>query len=441
MTYRQETGRSALSDHIRINEAQGRFEVNQRAFFDDETLRRERDILFTKCWLFMGHESEIKQPGDYITRRVGGQDLIFIRDRDGDVRAFHNYCTHRGPLLTVQPSGNAKTLTCAYHGWVFDTSNGALKGQGAAYGYQDDFNTHGDHNLKQVPRIEHYRGFYFINFNPKAVDLRTYLAGSVDMLDLIVDQSDQGIEVIKGEQDLINGGNWKVITDNFIDMYHGPSLHTSYFDYAAIRTGNAAVGGTFLGYSQGFGNGHAYNENGFKLGRPNAVWIPAFGEESKPLIEAKYDQLEAKWGIERAERMAARNRNMVIFPNMVITDNVSISIRTVYPDQTDSFQMSIWTLGCVGEPPEIRDVRLRNHLQFVGPGGFAHPDDFELFDRMRQAYHTTPHKWLDYSKGMHTNVIKNGDRRTVRGELLDEAQQRAWWTQWDRMMAGAETLE
>ena len=438
--HRSSSQHGPLSVYLRIDENKGRFEVDQRAYTDDMVFRRERDLIFSKCWLYIGHDTELRKPKDFLTRNVGGQDLIFHRDRNGKVHAFHNYCPHRGPVLEVNERGNTGTFMCPYHGWVFDGA-GKLRDCGAAGGYDADFNSDGRYDLLEVPRLESYRGFYFINFNPNAIDLQSYLGGSREVLDLMVDQAEGGLEVIGGEQHLVNGGNWKVLTDNFVDMYHGPALHKSYFSYVPERTGNKNIMGGFHGRSGGLGGGHNLTESFLGLGRPVAVWIPAFGEAVKPVIEGKKAELLARWGEERGERMCTRNRNMTIFPNMVITDNISISIRTVYPDAVDSFRMHISALGCVGEPDALRDVRLRNHLSFVGPAGFAHPDDFELFDRLRQAYHTTPHKWLDMSKGMKTNVIPDGDRRLAYGELLDEAQQRAWWTQWDRMISGAESLE
>lgn len=430
------------TDYIRIDEVKGRFEVDQKAFCDEAAFKQERDTIFSKCWLMIGHDSEIPQPKDFIARNVAGYDLIFNRDREGKVHAFYNYCTHRAPILTVHERGNAGTFTCPYHGWVFG-ADGSLKDHGAAYGYDEDFNADRRYDLQAVPRIEQYRGFWFINFNPKAMDLATYLGRAREIFDIMVDQAgDAGLEVIRGEQHLVNGGNWKVITDNFVDMYHGPSLHTSYFnDYAPSRTQNADVGSGFVGGSGGFENGHNYAISRIGLGRPVAKWIPAFGEESKPLIEAKMQELIDRFGPERAEVMATHNRNMVVFPNLIITDNVSLNIRTVFPETVDTFRMNIFTLGIKGEPDAIRDVRLRNHLSFVGPAGFAHPDDFEIFDLQRQAYHTTPHKWLDYSKGMRQDKIIDNDRRKVDGQLLNESQQRAWWTQWDRVISGVERLE
>lgn len=431
----------ALTDYLRIDAERGRFEINRRVFTDPAVFERERALIFNRCWLYLGHESEIREPRDFITRHIGGRHLIFNRDRQGKVHAFENVCTHRGTTLEVRPSGNAGTFTCPYHGWVFD-GEGQLRDQASpAGGYSEDFNADGRYNLLPVARLEHYRGLYFVNFNPKAVDLISYLGASKEYLDLIFDQSEDGLEVVGGSQHLVNGGNWKVLTDNLVDAYHGNILHSTYFEFVTTRTQNPNTAATFLGFGGGLGNGHNFWESSFAVGRPIAHWIPAFGEEAKPIIDAKMQSLVERFGEERAQRIAKTSRNMTIFPNMMIVDNVAISIRTMYPESADRVHMNIWAMAPQNEPELLRRVRLDNHLTFTGPAGFAHPDDYEIFERMREGNHTSSMQWQDYSKGMREEEISGADRRTARSNFLNESQQRAWWTQWDRIIAGAETLE
>jgi len=431
----------ALTEYIRIDESKGRFEIDKRVFTDEAVFQQERDLIFNKCWLYLGHESEISKPRDFIARTVGGRNLIFNRDRKGVIHAFYNFCTHRGTTLTVHERGCASVFTCPYHGWVFD-GEGKLRDQASPRGgYPDDFNEDGRYNLHAVPRLEHYRGLYFVNFNAKAVDLKTYLGRTREYFDLIFDQSDKGLEVVGGSQHLVNGGNWKVLTDNLVDAYHGTLLHSTYFEFLNSRTLDPNTAASFQGFGGGLGNGHNFWESTFAVGRPIAYWIPAFGADAKPIIESKKQELVDRFGQERADRIANTSRNMTIFPNMMIVDNVSISIRTMYPETADRVHMNIWAMAPADEPELLRSVRLNNHLTFTGPAGFAHPDDYEIFERMRAGNAYSPENWQDYSKGMKDEVIEGGDRRTARGDFLNETQQRAWWTQWDRIIAGAETLE
>jgi p-cumate 2,3-dioxygenase alpha subunit len=277
--------------------------------------------------------------------------------------------------------------------------------------------------------------------NPNAVSLDDYLAGAKEWIDLIVDQNEAGLEITPGAQEFRSNCNWKSITENQIDSYHGMPLHSSYFQFAMKRAGETAEqqAAAYAGTGYGLGNGHAGFEIGVRTGKPIADWIPAFGEETRPLIEAKKAELLAKWGAERGTRMATRTRNLVIFPNTILNDVLALSIRSSFPESPTTSRSNIWHLAPVGEHPLVRKVRFENQLTFVGPGGFAHPDDYEIFDRRAIADSFSLPFLHDYSKGMEPGT--NDDLRTGKGDHADEAQQRAWWTQWDRVLHGAETLE
>ena len=84
-----------------------------------DVYRQEKAGLFARTWQYAGHVSEIEKPGDYFTFELAGQNLFCIRDRDGEIRVFHNVCQHRAHEL-VRDSGNAKLLVCPYHAWTYE---------------------------------------------------------------------------------------------------------------------------------------------------------------------------------------------------------------------------------------------------------------------------------------------------------------------------------
>ncbi|MET0984991.1 MAG: aromatic ring-hydroxylating dioxygenase subunit alpha [Steroidobacteraceae bacterium] len=430
----------SFTRYVQSQPQKARFMVDKRAYRDEEVLELERKYVFSRTWLYVGHESELRKPGEFVTRRISDYSILFNRDQEGVVRAFHNICMHRGTLLTAEKCGQAKVFTCPYHGWTYG-ANGRLLSQAAKTGYDASFNADGFYNLRQVPRLEQYRGFYFMNMNPKAVALEQYLSGAKEWIDLICDQTDAPLEVTPGEQEFHVNCNWKLITENQIDSYHGPYLHSSYFKYAMQRSGQTPqeLAANYSGASFGLGNGHAGFEVGIKTGKPVADWIPAFGEESKPIIEATRAALDKKWGVERAARMCTRTRNLLIFPNTILNDVMSLSVRTAWPETAGTTRAHIWSLAPTNEHPLIRKIRFQNHLTFVGPGGFAHPDDYEVFDRIALGDRTSPAFMHDYSKGM--TVGTDDDFRISTGDQADEGQQRAWWTQWDRIVRGIDTVE
>ncbi|MDE0480805.1 MAG: Rieske 2Fe-2S domain-containing protein, partial [Gammaproteobacteria bacterium] len=293
-----------------------------------DLFQREHELIFNRCWIYLGHESEVESPGDYRRRTVAGQPLFFVRSKDGQVRVFLNSCPHRGAMICRHDEGNAKTLQCFYHAWSFNTSGELVAVPGRdAYGPHFD---PGEHGLKAPPRVDNYRGFLFVSFNPDVEDLVTYLAEARDYLDLVVDQAEKGMRVISGSNKYAIKANWKLLAENSLDGYHLVPTHRTYVDYiTGLGTDDSgeSLAARPPGAGRALGNGHCVSENISRNGRPIARWHPVFGEEAKPRIEKVRRRLAQKYGEERAYRMADTSRNLLIYPNLLIMDFVAISIR------------------------------------------------------------------------------------------------------------------
>jgi p-cumate 2,3-dioxygenase subunit alpha len=132
---------------VSIDPAHGRFRVNRAAYCSAEIFELEKELIFGKCWLYLGHATELKEKGDFVLRRVAGRDLIFLLSRDGSPRAFYNTCTHRGAQVCRDKRGNAKNFSCPYHGWVFST-DGKLLSMNAKTGFPANINADGALNLR-----------------------------------------------------------------------------------------------------------------------------------------------------------------------------------------------------------------------------------------------------------------------------------------------------
>ena len=103
------------------------FVVSREVFVSRDIFEREQRAVFDRSWVYLGHTSELKNPGDYRTRWVTGRPVIFCRDRGGQVRALINACRHRGALVCREREGNARNFYCMYHGWTYNT-DGSLRG-------------------------------------------------------------------------------------------------------------------------------------------------------------------------------------------------------------------------------------------------------------------------------------------------------------------------
>jgi p-cumate 2,3-dioxygenase subunit alpha len=124
--------------YISDDQAAGLFRVNRRAFTDPECLEQERARLFGRCWIYVGHESEVPHAGDYKARTVAGRPMILVRGDDKVIRVLLNTCTHRGALVCRQKSGNAKTFQCPYHAWTYNL-RGKLIGVPGEESYSEAF--------------------------------------------------------------------------------------------------------------------------------------------------------------------------------------------------------------------------------------------------------------------------------------------------------------
>lgn len=404
----------------------GLFRVNRRAFTDPEVLELEKRKVFDQCWIYAGFESEISKPGDFVCRRVAGRPVILARGEDGKMRALLNTCTHRGALVCRERAGNVRSFQCAYHAWTFN-NQGELIGVPGENAYSKAF------DRKELAlanaRIESYRGFIFVSFNPAIEPLTDYLADAKEYLDLVCDQSDQGMEIISGTQVYSIRSNWKLLVENSIDGYHAVPTHKRYFMEFLPEVGvDVRAGVRIEGYAKSLGNGHAVIGNPeLPVGRPVAQWIPAWGEAKRVELEAKFKQLEQRFGPERAYEIGKVHRNLLIFPNLIINDIMSTTIRTFFPAAPDYMEVTAWALGPKEESPEYRALRLDNFLTFLGPGGYATPDDVEMLEECQIGFSAAREvEWSDISRGM---LEKNP-------LASDELQMQTFWRRWNELVSG-----
>lgn len=297
-----------------------------------------------------------------------------------------------------EQTGNTKTFQCPYHAWTYN-NQGELVGVPGDDAYSDAFDRT-ELGLRHTPRMESYRGFIFVSFAPHGEGLVDYLAGAKEYLDLVCDQSEIRMEILGGTQAYSMRANWKLLVENNIDGYHAFSTHHRYLGFLA-ETGIDLRGGLRLpGGARTLGNGHAVIEYDAPWGRPVARWASSFGEAKKAPLEALHKKLEERFGTEWAYRMTQTSRNLLIFPNLVLNDIMSITVRTFFPVSHDYMEINAWALAPQEESGEDRALRLDNFLTFLGPGGFATPDDVEMLESCQRGFANREVGWSDISRGM-----------------------------------------
>src|ERR671931_565337 len=360
---------TTLDNLVLDNREDGVFRVHRSVFTDPEIMTLEQRRVFEQCWLYAGHASEIPQPGDFRARRVAGRPVILVRGSDGVIRVLLNTCTHRGAEIC--------------------------------------------------------RDFIFISFNPTVESLVDYLAGAKHYLDLVCDQSEAGMEIVTGTQAYSMRANWKLLVENSMDGYHARTTHQRYFEFL-VETG---VDPSLMrvrrgGVGKALGNGHAVIQSEPAFGRPIARWTPSFGDEKKAELEAIQQLIIERFGAEWAYQMTQTSRNLLIFPNLIINDIMAITVRTFFPAAPDYIEINAWALAPKDESPDNRALRLDNFLTFLGPGGFATPDDVEALESCQQGFANREVEWSDISRGM----------KRAQPFVDDELQMRAFWRQWHALM-------
>ena len=147
--------------------------IHASLYTDPRIFAEELEKIFARGWVFVGHESEIPRPGDFVTRHLGTQPVIMVRGVNAEVSVLLNRCAHRGTAVCAAAHGNTRVFSCPYHGWTYDLS-GALTGVPYPGAYDGSFDR-GTHGLPRAPRVSRYRGFVFASFSPDGASLEEHL--------------------------------------------------------------------------------------------------------------------------------------------------------------------------------------------------------------------------------------------------------------------------
>ena len=177
-------------------------QISREIFVNEAIYQQELERLFARAWLFVGHESQIPNPGDFVVSGMGEESVILCRDRAGEVHVFLNSCRHRGMKVCRYDEGNAAVFTCPYHGWSYGT-DGRLVGVPF---FREAYHSTLDRaqwGLVEVAQLCRYKGTVWATWAPAAPSFFEYLGEFRRYLDLTLDGwdgSEGGSEIIGGVQ-------------------------------------------------------------------------------------------------------------------------------------------------------------------------------------------------------------------------------------------------
>ncbi len=397
----------------------------------------EMDKIFHRGWVYVGHQGEVPDVGDFRLKRIGLQPVIMVRDQHGQVQLLLNRCRHRGATVCQEGQGNTRSFRCMYHGWTYQL-NGNLSGVPGEDAYGDNFKRE-DFGLVKVPRVAAYRGFIFGSLSPAGMTLEEHLGRAAAELDFFVGLSRaDDVEVVSGIHKYSYQGNWKMAAENSMDGYHAPIVHASFGQALMDKIKNnpsmgqqrsgrdlAAMGGA----TKDLGNGHVMLDYKFRIyDSLNNDPLPAV-RAITPEGETHLAELTRRFGEDRAANMLREGgTHTFIFPNLIL---IGVQMRVLQPLGVDRTEVCLYPTLLKWLAPEVNTIRLRSHEAFFGSASFGGPDDSEIFERVQDGCAVALEPWQLLARGLHREREEDG---VIIGDLTDEVTQRGIWRQWKKVM-------
>jgi glycine betaine catabolism A len=230
---------AALADSLRPF-GQSRM-LPRAAYTDPAVFEWEQQNFFGGGWLCVGRSDQVAKPGDQRAERAGTGSVLLTRDDDGVLHAFANTCRHRGhELLPCGGSASQGVIVCPYHAWTY-ALNGELR---AAAGFKGRREFRGDEwGLIELPSTE-WNGLIFVDGSGKAAPLDDALG----TLGQALAPYEMSRLVVAGTHEYDSSANWKILTENYHECYHCPSIHPELCRVSPPKSGeNYDLPGTWVG--------------------------------------------------------------------------------------------------------------------------------------------------------------------------------------------------
>jgi phenylpropionate dioxygenase-like ring-hydroxylating dioxygenase large terminal subunit len=357
-------------------------EISREIFVNKDIYQQEKERVFARAWLYVGHESQVKKPGDFFLSRMGEEQVILTRDQSGTIRVFLNSCRHRGMKVCRYDEGHTTAFYCPYHGWSYGLDGELVAVQAYEKSYTPPFPKEG-WGLVEVAKIANLRGTIWATWDPKAPSFDDYLGEAKEGLDVGMrawDGGDSGTELLGSPQKWIVPSNWKFVAENFAgDMLHAVS-HRS-VEMVGIGPGQDKGRrdnpGKVMLSAYPHGHGFFYGLKDVKVPRNDYAISP---------ITAEYFQDCWRRRIElMGDRAGVCPVLGTVFPNMSFHAQQPRTILVSHPRGPNLTEM--WRVYFVDKeaPQEARDFLRRYYMRYSGPGGMTEQDDMENWSYASEA--------------------------------------------------------
>jgi len=411
--------------------------VHRGIYTDPFIFELEVQRIFSRVWIYVGHDSQIPKPGDFFCTTIARQPVVMSRDGDGVVHVLFNRCGHRGARVLNSECGNARLFSCMYHGWTFKP-DGTLAGVPMRRDFPEAVLDEPRAGMASLPRVKSYRGFVFASLNSEVAPLMDYLSEARRGIDELADRSPEGeIELWAGCHRYHFNGNWKLQFENMADMYHPAATHASTVGpdgrQFSRRTGERGGSAPFFAPNgeaivaqtgvRGLRNGHSSEASLFREEQSGGVW-----DEYRALMVKRYGEQRT------ADILRNRRHSMTIFPSVDVLI-AQTSVRVIRPVAVDRTEVLVYPVRLKGAPEKISTDVVRFVNLTHAAAALIQSDDLEAFERSQQGLSASGSEWVLVARGFGQEVEEGNG--VLFGDRSSEVGQRAQHYAWRDLMSTA----
>jgi phenylpropionate dioxygenase-like ring-hydroxylating dioxygenase large terminal subunit len=410
--------------------------VHRDVYIDPDVFTLEMEQLWSNTWVYVGHESQVPNKGDYYSTDVALQPVIMVRHSDDSVRVMMNRCAHKGAKVVADTCGNTgKFFRCPYHAWTFKT-DGSLLSIPLMNAYESTAlaECEAGKGLTTIPNVEVYRGFVFARLSAEGPGFHEFFGDSLSSIDNMADRSPEGkLEIAGGCLRYVHDCNWKMFIENLNDTMHPMVAHESSAGTAKkLWEGKPADEPKPMAIEQFvpfmsdykffdemgvrvFDNGHSYSGANFSI-HSNYAAIPEY--------EAA---MQSTYGEERARTILGTTRhNTVYYPSLTIKGAIQ-SIRVIRPLAADKTLVESWTFRLKGAPDKLLQRTLMYNRLINSPMSVVGHDDLHVYRAMQDGLRASGNEWVSLHRDFDPAEIGQADLTTKgTSEISMRNQFRAW---------------
>jgi len=423
--------------------------VHRSVYSDPAIFDLEMERIFERVWIYCGHESQVKKPGDYYTMQVGRQPMIMVRGADGTINVLYNRCPHRGTMLAGDRYGSTgEFFRCSYHAWTFHTDGRLRTIPMMESGYDGTrWNRENpDCNVKKAARVESYRGFVFASLAADGPTLAEYLGPARIAFDDMCNRAPDGeVEIVPNCFRVIQNSNWKIFLENQLDALHPSVTHqsTGRAAHEVEKDIERATGHAPLSYHMlsAFATVTIDKWDNFQtLNYPHGHCILTgyMGLRPQDPDTLEYERtLTAAYGEARKDEILSTNiHHVLIYPGLSVQSPLQ-QLRAVRPLGVDRTLTEIWHFRLKGAPEPIYRRALAYYNLVNSPSTLVNADDLENFWKCQQGLTANGGDWVSFHRHYGRDIAHDGMVETGPGMGTSEAPMRNQMKAWAEFMGRA----